>query len=86
MVTLADVESQIDSESRKLTVADIATTSLITAYPDESLRDVVQRLGAKEVGRLPVIDRKDPSRLIGVLRRYDIVKAYVKAISKLPKF
>jgi CIC family chloride channel protein len=86
MVTLADVESQIDSESRKLTVVDIATTSLITAYPDESLRDVVQKLGAKEVGRLPVIDRKDPSRLIGVLRRYDIVKAYVKAISKLPKF
>lgn len=86
MVTLADVESQIDSESRKLTVADIATTSLITAYPDESLRDVVQKLGAKEVGRLPVIDRKDPSRLIGVLRRYDIVKAYAKAISKLGKF
>jgi CIC family chloride channel protein len=86
MVTLSDVESQIDSESRKLTVADIATTSLITAYPDESLRDVVQRLGTKEIGRLPVIDREDPSRLIGVLRRYDIVKAYAKAISKLGKF
>jgi CIC family chloride channel protein len=86
MVTLADLESQLDSESRKLTVADIVTTSLITAYPDESLRDVIQRLGAKEVGRLPVIDRKDPSRLIGVLRRYDIVKAYLKAISKLAKF
>jgi CIC family chloride channel protein len=86
MITLADVESQMDSESRKLTVADIATTSLITAYPDESLHDVVQRLGTKEVGRLPVIDRKDPSRLIGVLRRYDIVKAYAKAISKLGKF
>ncbi|UCH51727.1 MAG: chloride channel protein [Chloroflexota bacterium] len=85
MITLADVESKMGSKSRELTVADIATTILIKAYPDESLHDVVQNLGAKEVGRIPVVDRKDPSRLVGVLRRYDIVKAYVKAISKLPK-
>ena len=85
MITLADVESKIVSSSQELTVADIATTDLITAYPDESLHDVVHRLGIREVGRIPVVDRKDPSRLLGVLRRYDVVKAYVKAISKLPK-
>jgi len=85
MVTLVDVESRMDSKSSELTAADVATTSLIKAYPDETLRDVVQKLGAKEVGRLPVVDRKDPTRLIGVLRRYDIVKAYVKALSKIPK-
>jgi CIC family chloride channel protein len=85
MVTLDDMESKMGKKSHELTVADIATTSLITAYPDESLHDVVQKLEAKEVGRIPVVDRKDPSRLVGVLRRYDILKAYLKAISKLPK-
>ena len=85
MITLDDMESKMGKKSHDLTVADIATTSLITAYPDESLRDVVQKLEAKEVGRVPVVDRKDPSRLIGVLRRHDILKAYLKAISKLPK-
>ncbi len=83
MVTLADVEAKMSS--KELTVADIYTTHLITAYPDETLHDVVHRLGTSEVGRIPVVERKDPSRLVGVLRRYDIVKAYAKAISKLPR-
>ena len=82
MVTLADVEAKMSSKD--LTVADIYTTHLITAYPDETLHDVVHRLGTSEVGRIPVVDRKHPSQLVGVLRRYDIVKAYAKAISKLP--
>ncbi len=85
MVTLADIEARVSSGSQELTVADIATANLITAYPDESLHDVVHRLGTTEVGRIPVVDRKDPSQLVGVLRRYDIVKAYGKAIAKLPK-
>lgn len=84
MVTLADIEANMSS-NQELTVADIATANLITAYPDESLHDVVHRLGTTEVGRIPVVDRKDPSRLVGVLRRYDIVKAYAKAIAKLPR-
>ena len=85
MITLADVEAGMSSGDMKLTVADIATTNLIKAYPDESLHDVVHRLGTSEVGRIPVVDRKKQSRLIGVLRRHDIVKAYAKAISKLAK-
>jgi CIC family chloride channel protein len=61
MVTLADVEAKMGS-SQELTVADIATTTLITAYPDETLHDVVHRLGTSEIGRIPVVDRKDASR------------------------
>lgn len=52
---------------------------------NEHPQNVVHRLGSSEVGRIPVVDRKDPSRLVNVLRRYDIVKAYAKAMSKLPK-
>jgi len=84
VVALADVEAKMGS-SESLTAADIATTELITAYPDETLHDVVHRLGSTEVGRIPVVDRKAPSRLVGLLRRRDIVKAYAKAVSKLAK-
>ncbi len=85
MITLADIEAKMGNNEKTLTVADIATTNLITAYPDETLHDVVHRLGTSEVGRIPVVDRNNPSRLIGVLRRYDIVKAYGKAIAKITK-
>jgi len=32
-------------------------------------------------GRIPVVARDDPSRLLGVLRRHDIVRAYTKAVA-----
>jgi CIC family chloride channel protein len=82
IIALADVEAKMGIPDQKLTVADIATTHLIVAYPDESLHDVISRLGSMEVGRIPVVDRKKPSKLLGVLRRYDIVNAYTRAMSK----
>jgi CIC family chloride channel protein len=83
IITLADVESRLSSGDENLTVADVATTDLITAYPDETLHDVVHRLlGISEIGHIPVVDRKDPSILLGILRRRDLVKAYAKGLSR----
>jgi len=63
-------------------VRDIATTNPVTAYPDQSVRDILLRLGTMDVGRIPVVARDDPSRLLGVLRRHDIIKAYNKAAAE----
>ncbi len=82
MVTLNDIETNRD-DAAKRTAADITTVDLITAYPDESLHAVIDRLGDSEVGRIPVVDRHNPRHLIGVLRRHDVVKAYVKSLSKI---
>ena len=83
MVTLNDVETNMKEEQQKATVSDVATVNLITAYPDESLHAVIDRLGDSEVGHIPVIDRRNPQRMVGVLRRHDIVKAYVKSLTRL---
>jgi CIC family chloride channel protein len=83
IITLADVETRLSSGDENLTVVDVATTDLITAYPDETLHDVVQRLlGMSEIGHIPIVDRKDPSILLGILRRRDLVKAYAKGLSR----
>ena len=68
----------------RLTVDDIASKALIVAYPDEYLHDVLVKLGAREVGRIPVVDRKNPKRLLGMLQRPDIIGAYVKAVARKP--
>jgi len=81
-VTLADVESAVISESDELRVEDIATKSLIVAYPDQSLYEALIKLGAKDVGRIPVVDRNDTTRLLGILRRHDIIRAYRKKLGK----
>lgn len=86
MVTLSDVEAAMSKGSHaNLTVADIASRSVIVAYPDQYLHDVLVKLGAREVGRIPVVDRSNPKRLLGCLRRHDIIRAYAKAVAQKPK-
>jgi CIC family chloride channel protein len=69
-------------DSAGLKVEDIATKSPIVAYPDQSLHEVMLKLGAKDVGRIPVVDREDRSKLLGVLRRHDIIRAYRRKLEE----
>jgi CIC family chloride channel protein len=65
-----------------LKVGDIATRSLLTVYPDEPMWVALKRLGTRDVGRLPVVDRQNPHRLLGMIRRSDIIRAYRVGISR----
>ncbi len=79
VVTQTDVKRHLSRSSgrNELTVGDIATKSPFVAYPDQTLDRV---LGAtdEEYGRIPVVSREDRRRLVGVLRRHDIIRAYRK--------
>lgn len=81
-VTLSDVEEGLERGNPDLKVRDIATRNPVTAYPEQSVRDILLRLGTMDVGRIPVVARDDPSRLLGVLRRHDIIRAYRKAAAE----
>ena len=79
VVTLADIEARLATADKDYIVADIATKNLITAYPDESLHDILHNVEASEIGLIPVVDRENPAKLIGILRRHDIIRAYARA-------
>ena len=84
VVTLKDLERVLTAEQiggRK--VRDVCTTRVVTAYPDESLEDVLERFGALDVGRIPVVDRAAPLRLLGMLRWSDIVRSYSQVMLDL---
>jgi CIC family chloride channel protein len=83
IVTQHDLESALMAgavEGR--TTGDIMTRGLITCWPDERLREVLQRLRAQDVGQIPVVARDDPGRLLGVLRRREILWAYGELASE----
>ncbi len=85
IVTLEDVENIMQRRSpdpATLTVKDIATHSPIIAYPDQTVYQVVMQLGGRDVGRIPVVDRSNPKKLLGVLRRRDIVRHYARTITQ----
>jgi len=78
VVTLTDLERAL-TLGEATTVADICTTEVLTAFPDETLDDALRHFGALDVGRIPVVDQQNPRRVLGVLRRGDIVQAYSHA-------
>jgi len=84
VVTIRDLERALrrGKEASNLKAEDLATTSLLTVYPDEPLWVALKRLGVRDVGRLPVVDHGDPKKLLGMVRRNDIIRAYNLAIMR----
>lgn len=76
IVTLTDLERAMETNRMSGTVKDICTTRVLTAFPDETLDEALRHFGALDVGRVPVVDRHNPRKLVGVLRRSDVVRAY----------
>ena len=64
------------------TVGDVCTKELLVAHPDETLAAALRRMSVRDVGRLPVVPRDDPHRLVGMLRRSDVVRAYDVALGR----
>ncbi|RMF88945.1 MAG: CBS domain-containing protein [Nitrospinota bacterium] len=81
IVSLQDVEKALSNgRVENLRAKDIATTSLLTVYPHDTLLTALERLDTRDVGRLPVVDPQNPKKIVGLIRRYDIIRAYHRAI------
>lgn len=64
----------------ELTVHDICTRRPLTVGPDDPVFRALQRMAALDVGRIPVVDAR--GRLLGVVRRADVVQAYQRGLSR----
>ncbi|MCZ7567611.1 MAG: chloride channel protein [Ardenticatenaceae bacterium] len=62
------------------TVADITKRDVVTALPNDPLSKALRYMSDRDVGRIPVVDPDDPTQLVGLLRRQNIVRAYSHAI------
>jgi CIC family chloride channel protein len=82
IVTIQDFERAMETsglDDRR--VEDIMTTeNLLVAYPSEAVWEALKRLSVRDVGRLPVLENAESHRLVGIIRRSDIVRAYQVAI------
>jgi CIC family chloride channel protein len=79
MVSLEDYRKATHGkpdQATNLLVRDIATRSVISVFPDETVGVALQRMAPRDLSRLPVVARDDPRKLVGVVRRNDIVRAY----------
>ncbi|MBA2564226.1 MAG: CBS domain-containing protein [Gemmatimonadetes bacterium] len=59
-----------DKALTELKIEDIMTDDVEAVTPDESVTDVVELMGGKQIRRVPVVDRDD--RLVGIISMGDI--------------
>jgi CBS domain-containing protein len=65
-----------------LVVADLMTAKPVVTNPDEGLRQAAQRMIGSGLGRLPVVDRSDPGKLVGILAHRDVLKAMARRLEE----
>jgi CIC family chloride channel protein len=65
---------------QELRVRDAMTLSPVTAFADEILRSVADRMAAQGVSVVVVVDREDPTRFDGLVNQFDLLRAREKLL------
>jgi len=65
-----------------MSVLQAGSTSLHVTYPDALVDDALTTMLRNNVGRLPVVQRDDPSRLVGYLGRATILAARLRRLDE----
>ena len=76
IITRSDLLRAIDSSGgREMSLIAAGHSALVVAFPDESVSEVVARMLSHGVGRLPVVSRTEPKKLVGYLSRTSLLSA-----------
>ena len=81
IVSINDV-LRVRGSSESMSVAEVMTRRPVTVAPSTPVSMALERMAALGVGRLPVVAEDDVSRLVGMFRREDAVRAYHRALSQ----
>lgn len=64
------------------TIESLIRRPPVCIYEDCSLREAADHMVAYDVGRLPVVSRKDPSILLGIITRSDLLAAHKRRLTE----
>ncbi len=81
VVTMSDLEQGVVEARHAEKVRDVYSSPPLIAFSDDTLDEVVKQAGMLEVGYIPVVDRDEPKKPVGLVLRTDIIRAYGTAIS-----
>jgi H+/Cl- antiporter ClcA len=77
MITRGDVVRAMERKGEPVAnVLEAGTSPPIVAYPDEMLEEAVDKMMGHGIGRLPVVERDHPTKLLGYLGRKGIADAW----------
>ncbi|KAM3098058.1 chloride channel protein, partial [Phormidesmis sp. 146-12] len=72
----------LDQSLQAQRIGEICTKELLYAYQDEPVAEARDRMSARGIHQLPVLDRAAPHQILGMLEREDIDLAYNLALTR----
>jgi chloride channel protein, CIC family len=66
----------------RMSVLDAGTRDLVVTYPDESVQDAAAKMLRHNIGRLPVVERREPARVLGYLGRQGVMAARLRRLDE----
>lgn len=72
----------LDHSLMTQTIAEICTTEILYAHPDESVNEAIDRMSAQGIHQLPIIDRETPHQILGVLTQEDVTLTCELALTR----
>ena len=81
VITRGDILRALDTDPQgNMTVLEAGSRNVIVTYPDEVLHDASEKMLRHDIGRLPVVDPKDPGKVVGYLGRKGIMAARLRRL------
>jgi chloride channel protein, CIC family len=78
IITRGDLVRAIEKSPEGSTVVEAGTQNLIVAFPDEILHEAVTRMVRHDIGRLPIVQRANPRKIVGYLGRASVMTARLR--------
>ena len=83
--SLSDLRAVLEDDAvyEGIVAMDLATFPVLTVTPEDDLHTALRRMTQKNIDEIPVVDPKDPTRVIGMLRRKEVIAAYDQHLARL---
>ena len=81
IITRGDILRALDREpsgTASVRESGVASSRLVVTYPDETLSDASDKMLRHDIGRLPVVERANPKKIVGYLGRRNIMAARLR--------
>jgi CIC family chloride channel protein len=83
VIAFTDLRVHLRDQSRwsSIRARDVATSNPVAVMPSETLLDALNKFAYRNAVQLPVVSDPHERKLIGVIRRSDILSAYQKSLT-----
>jgi CIC family chloride channel protein len=80
IISLHDIKSILFEEDLKdiLRAKNIISRNVIVLTPDDNLNTAIEKFAMKDIGEIPVVSVSNKRKIVGMLKRGDVITAYNK--------